>query len=114
MSKLRRIEPIVRQVLEENEAARKDDFLLVAEVYSKLVPESANMPFGVVMLGHKSLNLPYFETIRRTRQKLQASNEELRPSQEVQDARYNETKEYIDYAIDGYNNTFSRFVDSQE
>lgn len=114
MSKLQRIEPVVRQVLEENEATRSDDFLLVAEVYYKLVPESLNLPFGVVMAGHKTLNVPYFETIRRTRQKLQASYENLRPNKEVQEARVNETAEYINYAIDGYNNTFSKFVDSQE
>ena len=100
MSKLKKIEPVVRKVLEENEQARSDDFLLVAEVYYKLVPECVHLPFSVVMLGHKSLNLPYFESIRRSRQKLQAAYEELRPPQEVQDARLNKTAEYINYSID--------------
>lgn len=114
MSKLKKIEPIVRKVLEEQELTRSDDFLLVAKVYYRLVPECVNMPFGVVMLGHKTLKLPYFETIRRTRQKLQAENENLRPSKEIQEARINKTSEYINYAIDGYNPTFMKFVDSQK
>lgn len=114
MSKLKKIEPIVKKVLEESELTRSDDFLLVAEVYYRLVPECANMPFSAVMIEHKSLGLPYFESIRRTRQKLQASYEELRPPKKVQDARLNETAEYIDYSIDGYNPTFMKFVDSQK
>ncbi len=114
MSKLVKLEPVVRRVLEEVKETRADDFLLVAEVYYRLVPESINMPFSVVMLGHKTLGLPYFESIRRTRQKLQATYEELRPDKKVQDERINKTAEYIDYAIDGYKNTFSKFVDNHE
>lgn len=114
MSKLKKIEPIVKKVLEEQELTRSDDFLLVAEVYYRLVPECVNMPFGVVMIGHKNLKLPYFETIRRTRQKLQADYENLRPNKEIQEARINKTSEYINYAIDGYNPTFMKFVDSQK
>lgn len=114
MSKLKKLEPVVRAVLEESEAARSDDFILVAEVYYKLVPECIKFPFSVVMLGHKTLGLPYFESIRRTRQKLQATYEELRPSEKVQEARINKTAEYIDYAIDGYSSSFMKFVDSQE
>ena len=99
MSKLKKLEPIVKSILEEYEETRGDDFLLVAEVYYKLIPEVSKYSFFTVMQGHKLLNLPYFESIRRTRQKLQAENEHLRPSEGKRVARLKEEKEYIDYAL---------------
>lgn len=98
MNKLKRVENAVKQVLEEVEAARSDDFLLVAEVYYRLVPECINMPFAAVMLGHRSMKLPYFESIRRTRQKLQAKYEELKPSEDKQRKRVEESARYIEYS----------------
>lgn len=55
MSKLYKIEKLVKEVLEESKAAREDDFILVANVYYKIDPEIINIPFGKVMLGHKDL-----------------------------------------------------------
>ena len=114
MKRLYKVEEIVKGILEEDEETRGDDFLLINEVYKKINPEVEDMSFAEVMTKHKSLRLPYFETVRRTRQKLQADNEELRPPQEVQDARLNETTEYIEYAIDGYGQGFMKFVESRE
>lgn len=99
MNKLYKVEDIVYQVLKENEMARKDDFVLVAEVYNKIQPLIFNVSFNQVMLAHKELGLPYFESISRARRKLQAMYEDLKPSKEVEDARINETATYIDYAI---------------
>lgn len=113
MARLNIVEPLVKEILERNEEARGDNFILVAEVYYRLVPEVANCSFTAVMLAHKEFKLPSIESITRARRKLQAEYEDLRPSEEVQNARLNETKEYIDYAIN-YKNTFSRFVDSQD
>lgn len=114
MNKLYKVEDTVKEVLKAVPAARDDDFVLVAEVYYKLDPSIVGTPFNVVMLGHKELGLPYFESISRARRKLQAKYEELRPSKEVEDARINKQSDYIDYAIDGYNPTFMKFVDSQK
>lgn len=114
MSKIKKVELIVKDVLEETPDTRKDDFLLVAEVYYKLRPDIIKQPFNIVMLGHKDYGLPYFESITRARRKLQAENEHLRPPKEVQEARLNETSEYINYAIDGYTSNFMKFVDASE
>lgn len=113
MNKLYKIEDLVKEILEESEPAREDDFILVANVYYKIAPEIINIPFGKVMLGHKALGLPYFESIRRTRQKLQAENENLKPRKEVQDARLNETSKYINYAID-YKPTLKNLIDKED
>lgn len=114
MNKLYKVEDTVKEVLKEVPAARDDDFVLVAHVYYKLDPEIVGTPFNIVMLGHKELGLPYFESISRARRKLQAEYEELRATKEVEEARLNKTSDYINYSIDGYNPTFMKFVDSMD
>lgn len=114
MNKLYKVEEMVKEVLEEVPAARDDDFVLLAHCYYKLNPEVVGTPFNVVMLGHKEFGLPPFESITRARRKLQANNEELRATKEVETARLNKTADYINYSIDGYNPTFMKFVDSME
>ena len=98
MNKLYKVEDIVYQVLKEVPEARKDDFVLVAEVYNRIQPLIFNVPFNQVMLAHKELGLPYFESISRARRRLQSIFEELRPSQEVQEARLEEQLIYREYA----------------
>ena len=98
MNKLYKVEDIVYQVLQEIPEARKDDFVLVAEVYNKINPEIKYCNFNQVMLAHKELKLPYFESISRARRRLQSIFEELRPSKEVQDARLEEQLVYREYA----------------
>ena len=39
---------------------------------------------------------------------------ELAPTKDVQKLRDKEEMNYFDYAVDGYNNTFTKFVDSQK
>lgn len=98
MNKLYKVEDIVYQVLKEVPEARKDDFVLVAEVYNRIQPLINNVSFNRVMLSHKELGLPYFESISRARRRLQSIFEELRPSQEVQEARDEEQLVYREYA----------------
>lgn len=98
MNKLYKVEDIVYQVLKEVPEARKDDFVLVAEVYNRIQPLINNVSFNRVMLAHKELGLPYFEGVSRCRRRLQSIFEELRPSQEVQEARDEEQLVYREYA----------------
>lgn len=98
MNKLYKVEDIVYQVLKEVPEARKDDFVLVAEVYNKIQPLLNGVSFNRVMLAHKELGLPYFESISRARRRLQNIFEELRPSKEVQEARLEEQLVYREYA----------------
>ena len=113
MNKLYKIEDVVKEVLTEVPEARDDDFKLVVEVYYKLDPTIVGTPFNVVMLGHKELGLPYFESITRARRKLQAMFEELRASENVQDERTNIQADYIRYAIDdSRSSSFKEFVNA--
>ena len=52
------------------------------------------------MLHHKDYRLPYFESIRRTRQKIQAKRPELKDITTAI-ARFEEQNEYERYAIGG-------------
>lgn len=67
--KLKQVRNLVQMVLEENEEARNDNFVLVARVYEKLgVPIS--IQFNVLINEHKERKLPSFESICRARRKV--------------------------------------------
>lgn len=98
MSRIKVIEPVVKDILEMNPEARKDDFVLVAEVYYRLNQEVGKLSFNLVMLGHKELKLPPVETITRARRKLQAKYEYLRADKGIEKLRNNEETEFRRYA----------------
>lgn len=90
---------IVEKVLREKKDARDSDFRTIGWVYANIKPEVMNLPFKEVLWKHKEFNLPSFETIRRTRQKLQHDKPELRG--EVYEKRMNKQTEYIDKFVKG-------------
>ena len=100
MSRCAKVEPLVKEVLEEIPETRADDFLLVLEVYRRLEPEVTDLNFEEVMRNHHAYRLPYFESIRRSRPKLQNKYPNLLPPQEVQEARMEEEAEFRAYALD--------------
>lgn len=98
MSKIKMVEPLVKEILEVDPETRKDDFKLIAEVYYRLNKEVGNLSFNVVMLGHKELKLPPTETITRARRKLQAKYEYLRADEDIERLRTKEEAEFRRYA----------------
>ena len=68
----------VEKVLREHKDARDSDFRTIGWVIKLTRPEVMSMSFSAVLWNHKELGLPSFETIRRTRQKLQHDNPDLR------------------------------------
>lgn len=114
MKDIIRVEVLVKEVLEKIPATRKDDFLLMVNVYDKISPNICELPFALVMCEHKKYRLPAFETISRIRRKLQADHKELRPDEEMIKNRTNKQSDFINYAINGYTPTFMKYVDSQK
>lgn len=57
------------------------------------------MSFKEAMECHKEYGLPYFESIRRTKPKLQNKFPELLPYEEVQRNRQLEEADYRSYAL---------------
>lgn len=61
----------VREVLTENKEAQSDDFLLYREVCNKINPAFLSFSFNMAMKEAANMNMPPFESVRRSRQKLQ-------------------------------------------
>lgn len=72
---------------------RKDDLLYI-KVVEALNRGALNKPFAEVMANLEELGLPCFETVRRTRQKLQAEFPELQACDIVQDFRTAREEEF--------------------
>ena len=71
---------LVKDILVAHPAARDSDMCLYSIIVSRLNPAAARMPFGEVILRLNDLGLPCFETVRRTRQKVQAEHPDLKGS----------------------------------
>ena len=77
----------VLQVLKAVPEARNSDDLLYIQVCSRMNPEALTMPFCQVLARRKELGLPVFESVRRSRQKLQKKHPELAGCEEVEEQR---------------------------
>ena len=89
----------VEKVLREHPDARDSDFRTIGWVIKLTKPELMTMTFSSVLWNYKELDLPSFETIRRTRQKLQHDKPELRGK--VYEKRMEKQTEYIDKFVKG-------------
>lgn len=69
---------LVKRILADHKEARDDDFKVIGYVIKSLNPEAMQLTFGQALWNHSKLDLPSFETIRRTRQKIQHDHPELR------------------------------------
>ena len=94
-----KISNLVKEILEKDELARQDDCYLMLRVLEKTHPNEVGKTFRDVMLNAKK-NKINFESIRRCRQKVQEKYPHLK-DEKTADARTEETKEYIDFAIGG-------------
>ena len=98
MKKLKTIEKKVKAVLTAHEEARDDDMKLYLYVCSNCQPKVGTMPFERVMKEYRLLGIPPFESIRRTRQKLQADCPELAGNLRVRQLRATQEQIYREYA----------------
>lgn len=98
MSRVREVTPKVLQMLKECPATRKNDRLLIREIYTKFYGVNPYAAFGEVMMR---TDLPSFESIRRARQKVQEYCEDLRAEEPVESIRIAEQEEYLEYAREG-------------
>lgn len=62
---------LVKRILAEHKEAGDDDFKVIGYVIKALKPEAMQLTFGQALWNHSKLDLPSFESIRRTRQKIQ-------------------------------------------
>lgn len=98
MLKLKTIEDKVKAVLTSQTNTRDDDMKLYLCVCRCCLPSIGAMPFETVMTQCRSLGIPCFESVRRTRQKLQAQNPELIGTARVKKLRTAQEQVYQQYA----------------
>ena len=89
---------LVKLILTECPQARNSDTYLYYKVVEKLNPVALHRTFEYTLLNQKELGLPCFETVRRTRAKIQAANPDLQSSEPVHSFRSVNEEIMRDYA----------------
>ena len=92
---------IVKYILTKIPETRNSDNFLYFKVCERINPEVIYKPFHIVILNRKEYKFPSFETVRRTRQKLQAEFPELSGNNAVKRHRKNNEEVFRDYARKG-------------
>ena len=96
--KLYETKKLVKQVLEEYELARNSDNDLYVEICYRVNPSVMRMPFEEVICNLGNYGLPPFESVRRSRQKIQEEYPHLRPNDEVELFRAENEIAYQEFA----------------
>lgn len=103
MKELKNTTELVRTILEQDERARNSDSFLYFRVIGVHGLDKGidinRMPVTLFLLKMKEYGFPAFETVRRTRQKLQATYPELAACERVEDFRAANEQEFRAYAV---------------
>lgn len=94
---IKEVANIVKNILETNKEARENDNLLYIEVVYAINPNLVTSNFRYVFENARDLGIPPFESVSRSRRKLQEQHEELRASKKMQEAREDKQEEILDY-----------------
>lgn len=92
---LTKVTQMVWHILDKYPETRSSDRKLILYVYAEFYGINLYESFHDVIMRD---DLPSFKSIRRTRQKIQAENEDLRAVKPVEDVRIAKQEEYIEYA----------------
>lgn len=93
---------LVKEILEEYSPARNSDCYLYLKVIMAVGEKKGisidKMPVETFFLNRHAMDIPGFETVRRTRQKIQAMHPELAASERVAAVRAEREQEFREYA----------------
>ena len=89
---------MVRAVLEKDKEARNDDMFLYLQVCNVCLKDAETMSLAELKTIYKHYRFPHFESVRRARQKLQATCPELAGNLQIRQIRATQEKVYRDYA----------------
>ena len=95
MDSLKTIEGKVKAILQRNEDARNDDMVLYLALCNLYLEDAGNMPLAQILTNYRELG---FESVGRTRRKLQERHPELLGSLRKQKIRAAGEKVYRKYA----------------
>ncbi|MBR5306861.1 MAG: hypothetical protein IKU47_08055 [Oscillospiraceae bacterium] len=97
---LRDTTAIVKFMLETEPATRDSDPLLYHRVCEYLNADVLNLPFGFVLKTMQNSNIPPFESVRRSRQKVQRKYPELKGTKKARAKRAKNEQVYRQFARD--------------
>lgn len=102
MNDLKAVSAIVKSILMENTRARNDDNVLYLMVLNHVSNRNSidiqSMTVPVFLMKMKEYGLPGFETVRRSRQKVQADNPELEGTESTRRKRAKQEAVYREFA----------------
>lgn len=98
LTELKTTSDIVKDVLENIPETRNSDDRLYQFVCALINVDALKKPFVEVMANRKELGLPAFETVRRTRQKIQELHPELAGCDKVEGYRKLNEEAFKEYA----------------
>lgn len=83
MKKIKQTSDIVKHILETQPDTRNSDDLLYSKVCEHINRDCISYPFYFVITNRKQFGIPPFESVRRSRQKLQSAYPHLAGNAEV-------------------------------
>ena len=100
MKQIRQVTGIVWGILEKHPDTRNSDNLLFIKVVESIDSDLLYKPMMDVLVHAKEYGIPPFESVRRSRQKLQEKFPELRGSKEVEAGREENRQIVRDFVTD--------------
>lgn len=101
-NELKNTTKIVKEILQSDERARNSDSFLYLRVLSHFEKEQrkdiGQMPIALFLINMGKLGIPPFETVRRTRQKIQRQFPELAGCSRVEIGRAIREEEFREFA----------------
>lgn len=103
MNDLKQTSQLVKAILEEDKRTRNSDSFLYLEVIKHIARQTGilvpAMSVEYFLLNMSDLGVPGFETVRRTRQKIQAKHPELSANANVTQMRREQEAAFYAYAV---------------
>lgn len=105
MADLYKVSELVKNVLETNKLARNSDnylyYLVLKKVGKKNGIDIDGMSMPVFILHMREYGFPPFESVRRSRQRIQHDHPELSGTKAVREYRQIEEEQYREFAMSG-------------
>jgi len=98
MKDLNSIKALVKAILEQDEQARNSDSFLYFRLLERIDKAILSVPVHEFLLGMGLNGIPPFESVRRTRQKIQAEYPHLAACDRVKEFRVESEEVYRNFA----------------
>lgn len=96
---LRKLEKTVREIMVEDPVTRGDDDILYVRVLKRAGIEINNITAETYIMNYRRLKLPTIESVGRCRRRVQAKDETLKPTPEIELKRRKTEQSYYYYSI---------------